>query len=374
MIVIADDITGAAEIAGIAHSQGQPVQFVCGCPVDCGIAAVNGTTVIATDTRSMTEAEAIAETRHIASQISNLKSQTSTLNPQFFKKTDSALRGHVIAELSVFMDVTGYRRAIYLPANPSKGRVIRAGTYYINNVPIADTDFRFDPEFPAKASVLKECFPEAECHNIIMPDAESEADIKRIIATYNDGHTLFAGAADLFSALMQSEEKVTAPLFLGGESRGRLLVLCGSTQSKPEHFGIPVCEMPRAVYNGQEGADAWYASLLPTVIHQPHSLVLYIPRSSDGVGDARVAVRLRSVMAEMAKRFIPLLAPTHLVIEGGATAWATFKALGWTSFEVVRQIAPGVVQLRSDGGILVTLKPGSYPWGRLFQDAESFKL
>ena len=65
MIVIADDITGAAEIAGIAFSKGQQVSLVCGSSVCCDNVAAQ-TTVIATDTRSMSEAEAVAETLRIA--------------------------------------------------------------------------------------------------------------------------------------------------------------------------------------------------------------------------------------------------------------------------------------------------------------------
>ena len=80
MIVIADDITGAAEIAGIAFACGQPVRLVCGCNT-----ATGGTTVIATDTRSKTEAEAIADTRRIVSSLlpppSTLLPQPSSLHP-----------------------------------------------------------------------------------------------------------------------------------------------------------------------------------------------------------------------------------------------------------------------------------------------------
>ena len=61
MIVIADDITGAAEMAGIAFSHGENVRLVCGGVAGgCGTATY-GTMVIATDTRSMSEAEAVAE-------------------------------------------------------------------------------------------------------------------------------------------------------------------------------------------------------------------------------------------------------------------------------------------------------------------------
>ena len=80
MIVIADDITGAAEIAGIAFSKGYQVSLVCGDSL-----ATSQTTVIATDTRSMSESEAVAETQRITSAISH---QPSAI----FKKTDHAKR------------------------------------------------------------------------------------------------------------------------------------------------------------------------------------------------------------------------------------------------------------------------------------------
>ena len=101
MIVIADDITGAAEIAGIAFSHGADVRLVCSSSVSCCNVATDGTTVIATDTRSMSEAEAIAETHRIASALSH---QPSAI----FKKTDSALRGHVVAELQALMEATPF--------------------------------------------------------------------------------------------------------------------------------------------------------------------------------------------------------------------------------------------------------------------------
>ena len=72
-------------------------------------------------------------------------------------------------------------------------------------------------------------------------------------------------------------------------------------------------------------------------------------------------------MAEMARRLVSRHHPDSLIIEGGATAWATLNALGWHEFQIERQVAPGVVQMRSvTSGTLVTLKPGSYPWGGLF--------
>lgn len=362
MIVIADDITGAAEIAGIAFSLGQEVRLVMGSLHPTLKKEKEDVIVIATDTRSMSESEAVAETCRIATPLSFGGGEA------LFKKTDSALRGHVVAELTALMQATGYHRAVYLPANPSKERIIRHGIYYIKGVPIHETDFSFDPEFPAKTSVLRERFPDAEAKGIIMPDAVSEDDIRRVIATYNDGKTIFAGAADLFRAsLSPSKKKKEATA--SKPSGERRLILCGSTQSKALNLGIPVAPMPREVYDGKQGADYWYTQL-STAIHQQEStedegsLILTIPHTHRTGKEA--AVHLRTVMAEITKRLVSERQPNHLIIEGGATAWATLQALGWNEFQIERQIAPGVVQMSATNGTLVTLKPGSYPWGGLF--------
>ena len=364
MIVIADDITGAAEIAGIAFSRGQQVRLVCGSTVCCDNVAAQ-TTVIATDTRSMSEAEAVAETRRIASSIIHHPSP-------IFKKTDSALRGHVVAELSALMEAAGYQRAVFLPANPSKGRIIKNGIYYINNVPIHETDFSFDPEFPAKTSVLKERFPDAEEHGIIMPDAETVDDIRRVVNEYDEGKTLFAGAADLFSAVIGHNRETyhgdrpsdsSVCMANPGVSPHDTLILCGSTQSKPLDLGIPVAPMPREVYDGSEDISQWNTSNYV----ETHNLILTIPYTHRT--GKKVAVHLRTVMAQKAKELIGQHRPGHLIIEGGATAWAILQTLGWNQFDIVAQIAPGVVQMSATNGTLVTLKPGSYSWGSLFYNS-----
>ena len=405
MIIIADDITGAAEMAGLAFTKGLQVQLVCSSaadnshaatfptatfPVCCDSVAAQGITVIATDTRSMTEAEAVAETRRIASPL------LGRGRGRLFKKTDSALRGHVVAELTALIQATGYQRAVYVPANPSKGRIIRGGIYYIRKrnegwegwkeIPIHQTEFSYDPEFPALTSNLHERFPDAESHHIIMPDAETEADIRRIVAQYDDGATLFAGAADLFEVLQtlprplpigrrvdsscadyQGIKGNYSPSSTEGQGEGFCLFLCGSTQSKPLSPDIPVSPMPLAIYDGATDLSLWdveayftHHRLALTIPHSPFQSEASLPVASRT--GKETAVHLRTMMAQMARQLATAHRPDHLVIEGGATAWSTLHALGWHNFTIVNQLAPGVVQMRADCGTVVTLKPGSYPW------------
>ena len=335
MFVIADDITGAAEIAGIAHTLG----------VDA--------TVIATDTRSMTEAEAVAAVEDIA-----MRYDFANEHCVVFKKVDSALRGHVVAEINALLKHSHYRKVLYLPCNPSKGRVIRNGIYYVDDMPISDTAFHFDPEFPALSSSLKERFPCLDIH-----DAVSTDDIRRIVAAADDD-TLLVGAADLFEAFCHahaSENSIEPDEACKAAGASRYIIVQGSTQSKDlsgtEFFqknDFLLCPMPDDVFAGSERTD-WIS---PT-----GNLCLTIPQKSQGSPQW-----LKQAMARAVAEVIDTSEQGWegtLIIEGGATACAILTALGWKDFEVEKVIAPGVVMLQRDDSHII-LKPGSYPWGKLF--------
>ena len=58
---------------------------------------------------------------------------------------------------------------------------------------------------------------------------------------------------------------------------------------------------------------------------------------------------------------------TNIILEGGATAYTVLERLGISSFDVEYEYSPGVVSL-SHGNMRIILKPGSYPWGNLFEE------
>ena len=351
MIVIADDITGAAEMAGIAYRLGLRVHLSMNGEEkghDCDVL------VIATDTRSMTEIEAVEETRRIA-----VAMKGCTL----FKKTDSALRGHVVAELETLLRYTDYQQAIYLPANPSKGRTIREGIYYIGETPIHQTDFSFDPEFPATSSSMEERFPDAQKKGIYWKNATSEEEVKQMVETA-DEHTLLAGAADLFTAFLFHRfhhlQNHTHPFTINLHDT---LMVCGSTQSKPIDYGATIALMPTPVYDGEAPVCQWTDPFI-SVYQETHTLILAM-KDHHRTGKES-ATYLRSIMAEAVHTLVADHRPQELIIEGGATAFAILRRLNWQSFSITDEIAPGVIRMQADNSTYVTMKPGSYPWGNLF--------
>lgn len=353
--VIADDITGAAEMAGIAHRLGLRVELTtdASAPRECDVL------VVATDTRSLTAAEAANESAAIGAALAERIDVD-----RIFKKTDSALRGHVVEELAALLGATGYKKALYVPANPSKGRTIRNGVYYISETPLHKTDFSFDPEFPAFSSQLAERFPDAKAAHIRFADAETSEGIAKLVADTPDD-TLLAGAADLFTAYLH-RHFICAPKPHAHEAvdLSDCLIICGSTQSKDLGIGMPTRYMPTEVYDGDMNAThSWALELAEEFRRKPAMIVAMRDRHRTG-RDA--AIYLRSAIAEAVAAISEAHTPKELIIEGGATAFAILKRLSWRSFSITAETAPGVIRMATPAGVTVTMKPGSYPWGPLF--------
>lgn len=373
--VIADDLTGAAEIAGVAHRLGCRVRLTT--TVDA-LRAEDEVVVLATDTRSMGREEALAYTEEVVRQLATLERPD-----RLFKKTDSVLRGHVVAELEALWPL-GYCQAMLLPANPSKERLIVRRRYTIAGTPLHHTLFRHDPEFPAMTSDVVKLlgggipYITTRTRRVQLPEGisigevASQEDLERHVARFDAPETIWAGGADLFETLMIRHGKAHqahAP-FAGMGSRRALIVL-GSTARHnlfEEPFfarnRVAVSPMPDAVFEGGT-TDAWVAESLQ-LTGEADSLLLRIPQQI--THDEGKALQLRHQMAEVVTRLIAELRPEEVIIEGGATAYTILARLAWSDLRIADEIAPGVVRLRhAESGTHLTFKPGSYPWGACFQ-------
>ena len=371
-IVIADDITGAAEMAGVAWRMGCKVNFTTS-PEGLSTEGAD-VAVLATDTRSMNRADAEAVTEQI---VGTLRRDPTV---HIFKKTDSVLRGHVAAELRILMRM-GYDRALLLPANPSKGRCITDGIYTVGDVPLCDTVFGSDPEFPARTADVttivgdgaQSVKPDTENLpvGISIGDSSSDEDSAAYVRRFAGGEILFAGAADTFRALLAAEgysQRDVEPF--PGLGNARTLLVFGSTvrhdiMQQPFFVcnRVVVSNMPDDVFAGAD-PQQWCDRMIDEC-RNADSVVLRIPQRAEV--DAAKARWLRRAMADVAACAVEEYAPHEVVIEGGATAFAVLAELAWRDFTVNCEIAAGVVRLyHAKSGTFVTFKPGSYPWGEMF--------
>lgn len=364
IIVIADDITGAAEIAGIGLQYGLQVKLV----MDYITQLSTGCDLLvcATNTRSLTEEEAIRQSHRLAGQLRASGCQ------QVFKKTDSALRGHLTAEIQPLLDLLHFKQALLIPQNPSKGRTIQNGIYYINDTPLHETFFKDDPEFPAQSSEVNHFLQGRPGFTIA--NATSVEQIKEY-ATSLPSDTLPAGGADFFSAYLEVQGyrlRATRYTF-NGLMGGGVLVVCGSTVQHPlasfgyiQRYRVPIASMPLPVFMGDEAPYPWIERIKNLYIRK-QSLIITIghpPKTGKAFAD-----RLKQILTRASAVLLSTRTPSYLIIEGGATAFSILQQLGYNEFTVKLEIAPGVIYLAPIrfAKFHIIIKPGSYSWGDTFK-------
>jgi D-threonate/D-erythronate kinase len=363
--VIADDLSGAAELAGIAakHGYRAEVHTVFDPSTDAEIVAID------TDTRW----RPVAEAQKI---VAAATTAVLALAPEWiFKKTDSVLRGHVRAEIEAILQITGQRRTLLVPANPSKARVIRGGIYFINNVPLAESDFARDPEHPCRTSNVADLLAIGNLQDrLFVPDVDHVDDVATH-ASEVDSDTLPAGGADFFEAVLKAKNKIRAPALSEAVPftlKGSTLIVCGSAAawdngraSDCAAMGIPVIPMPQQIFTGDVTSAAmheWCAAAW-TALHNHGRAMLTIGRHSTDrstLAPRQLADRLaQAVVAIVTNHKIEWLA-----LEGGSTAAAILRQLGWTRLTAFPAELIGVAALSPASGPSLLIKPGSYPWPR----------
>jgi uncharacterized protein YgbK (DUF1537 family) len=371
---LADDLTGAAEIAAIGKRHGLSTHILTAASTPSGH---TGLTVHDSDSRLLSPAEA-------AQRVTLLGSALAAQKPAFvFKKTDSVLRGNVVAEVVALARSLGLRRVLLAPANPSLGRTITQGQYYIQGVPINQTSFAHDPHHPAKSSsvadllgsspdwpvsIIKAGAPLPD-HGIAVAEARSSAEVEAW-AKRMDKATLAAGGAEFFMAcLKQLGLSTLTPATLAPQ--GPNLVVTGSLtparqklleHAQTRHWPIHAMPVPLAREHF-EMADfiQWFESLAGAL----NATSLAVTESPKFVlDDHPTAQQIRLRFGQLVRRLLEKKVIGHLIVEGGATAAAISEAAGWTRFDVAGDWAPGVIALRPTNApqLLFTIKPGSYSW------------
>lgn len=346
IIVIADDFTGAAELAGIALRYGLQLN-VCLQTNTIEQLGKDGL-VINTDSRSMQKQNALAITEHVFKQVAKHDALL------VYKKIDSVLRGYVIDELKIQMQILGLQKAIIAPANPTLGRTVEQGKYLINGAAITTTGFVHDPEFPAKSSLVKEMLQnEVDVleHSDTLPEygivvaATSTNDDVKAWANKIDKRYALAGAGDFFMALLakqyqevEQEEAVLQKPFLYVAGSAFETARARVQQWKQDAINVITVQTNFELIQ----------------VKQDH-YVLAIQDNVVGI----TASALREGMAIVAKQLIAELAIQELFIEGGSTAASVLADLDVTVLTPIHELSRGVVRMKTNE-LFVTVKPGSY--------------
>lgn len=339
IVVIADDLSGAAELANVAVRRGLSAE------VHTHFDATSDADVVCidTDTRLLPPLAAATEVARMAEAVHDA-------GPDWvFKKCDSVLRGAVAAEARATATALGKTAIKLVPANPSRGRVIRDGRYFVDGKPLDETLFREDPSHPRVSADVHQLV--GELPGLDLPDVETLAQVQAIAAGLADS-ALPVGAADFFAALLAARgpeprvERKSATLVAEPA-----LLVCGSAASWPARR-----EQARS-----QGIPHF---TLPSDPCSVGSALRSAGRVLLGLGEVSTPGQsLRSLAILVAETLEKAPAKTVL-LEGGATAAAVIRRLNWSRFAVESASAEGVGALRPVGGPapLFLIKPGSYPW------------
>jgi uncharacterized protein YgbK (DUF1537 family) len=374
---IADDLTGAAEVAAVGWRRGLGAEV----HTEAGLAPRAPLVVLDTDSRTRAESEARARSRAAGAW---LAAQRPDL---VYKKVDSVLRGWVRAELEELLTSLGWERALLLPANPGLGRVVRDGRYFVEGRPVHETDFARDPLHPIRSSDVLELLgpggarpvalgrpgSRALAEGITVGDSTCREDLVAWAGRVSAG-LLAAGGAEFFDALLQARGFEPRPALpaVAPEPVGRRLFVCGSTSERSRRAllaararGVHVLPMPETLFHGRGDANDLlqrWADSAGAALEESRAVVLAIDRP--GSDDSSAANRLGGLLVDAAERVLRRGSVSGLFVEGGATAAAVIRRLGWTRLTVLRELAPGVVSLRAEAPQAppLTMKPGSYAW------------
>ncbi len=239
LLILADDLTGALDTGIQFVTAGASTRVVLDPhydlrQVDPDVQVL----VVDTESRHIAREDAAALVREIVRQAVGLSV------PCIYKKTDSALRGNVGAELGAALEASGADQLHFIPAYPKTKRTTKNGTHYIDGIPVGKSVFRNDPFNPVLcsrvANVLSEGSglpmisvkkeePAGDLSGIQIYDAETDEDILVRSRELQAKGKLFllagcAGFASVLSELMDLRSKPAETL----ELPGAFLLACGS--------------------------------------------------------------------------------------------------------------------------------------------------
>ncbi len=373
--VISDDFTGAAEIGGIALRNGYSVTLDTSVNKNYNCDVL----VIATNTRSLSKIDA-------QKQIKEVTEELLKLQPEFiYKKTDSLLRGKIGDELDVQLAVSGKEKVLLVPANPAMNRTIVDGVYYINKIPLMESDFFGDDFDKGTTSNVLDMIGAAyrdqsfsislgqkiPQKGFIIGNTPTNEDLMGWAGLIDDS-MLPAGGASFFNAILSKLKKEKKNISEKLEFGKKALYVCGSNHlpsrdvvRKVKETRGSVLYMPKKIFcneNYEKDINDWVEAIVHTIEKEDKLIIAIDTLECEGVSN--IPCRIKEIFAVVVKKVLEKVSLDELLIEGGATAYAIIEHLAYKKFYPEQELAQGVIRMRIDQvkNMHLTLKPGSYQW------------
>lgn len=406
--VIADDFTGATDIAGFLVTNGQRTVQLNGVPpADLQIDA--DAVVISLKTRSCPVEQAVSES---LAALDWLKARACV--QYFFKYCstfDSTPHGNIGPVTDALLAALEQNFTVVCPALPVNGRTIYNGYLFVNGVPLDESGMRHHPVTPmtdANLMRLMEAQSQGKAGNVPSIVLDQGADAVRhaltslkqkgfryaVLDALHDLHLatmgqaladmrLVTGGSGLADGMARMWPGVGDAAAEGRPAKGRAVILSGScsqmTNAQVAAYCAEAASLPVSVERclaepgyAQELAD-WVmaqpnAGLAPLVYATTEPAQLKM--TQDRFGAAKASEAVERIFGTVAQK-LAAAGFNQFIVAGGETSGTVTQSLDVGGFHIGPQIAPGVPWVRAiDKPLSLALKSGNFGPERFFFEAQ----
>lgn len=400
--VIADDVTGATDVAAALRRAGLRTLLALGADID-GEAVSADAVVIGLKTRSLPAAEAVAQS--LAALTVLRERGADRIYVKYCSTFDSTPEGNIGPITEAVARELGVDRVVTTPAAPLHGRTVYRGHLFVGDTLLAETHMRDHPVTPMRdssvlrllaaqsaapvaaaslevvqqgADAVREALHRAHADGAlqIVADAVTDADLA-VLAEVVGSDALVAGSAGLIGAIALREpaDGAAAP----APPRGRTAFIAGScsrrTLEQIDRFVSSGSPAHRVAAQPGDTAEQLAARAVEWWDRQPADAAALIYSSSpaserrDEVpGAGEMYERTAGIIAaQLSDRGVK-----RMLIAGGETSGEVIRALGTTVAVVGEEVAPGAPWIHDERrDVHLVLKSGNFGDEDLFVDVAS---
>ncbi len=409
---IADDFTGATDLAGLLARSGVRVSLRIGVP-ETDPEDTAPFEVIALKCRTAPVDEAVAECRAALAWLRKAGAERAFW--KYCSTFDSTPEGNIGPVAEALMADLGTDQTIYCPAFPENGRSIFMGNLFVGQQPLSESPMKDHPLTPMRdanlmrllapqvtapvgladrltvakgADALREALDALREQGVahVVVDAVADEDLGVIAEACHDMPLMTGGSAVAMPLpgiyLRDGRLAADAPKQSAPELGPGAVVLSGScsamTNAQVAAYlagGAPGYRLDPVVLD-QDGADAAHAWLEEQPIDK--APLFYATAEPEAVRAAqeRLGVAKAGALVEEALAALAVAArergARRFVVAGGETSGAVTKALEVERLDIGAEIAPGVPWTYCESGgheIALTLKSGNFGAETFFSDA-----
>lgn len=401
--VVADDLTGATDVALMLQRAGMRVVQVIGVPASADALPEADAVVVSLKSRTTPAAEAVAQSLTSARALRQRGAKQVLF--KYCSTFDSTDAGNIGPVAEALMEELAAQSAIFCPAFPANARTIYLGHLFVGNRLLSESSMRDHPLTPMRDPDLVRVLGRQTRRGVgLVPlpviEAGPEAIRAAIAREAAQGRPFVVTDALVDQHLLSLGKALAgAPLITGGSGiamglpanfgivpaaerpapmpsvpQGRSLVLSGScseaTRRQVAHAiaaGVPSLQLePERLADGTQDAAAaarWLAdqprnrAALVYATAEPEA----VRRAQAALGTAKAGAVVEAAMAEIAAAAVAS-GTTRLIVAGGETSGAVVQALGARALAIGPEIDPGAPWTRVVDGpaIALALKSGNF--------------